>query len=315
MLRQSLAIRLIRNVSHGPLREIRHGPLRGERCCCSTQRGCPEGHKAGAEDGFLFFYFYFYPSSPCFFSLGESHDSTIHFDLPMFVTITKRVWTVAWVINDHENRLQWPTCRNQRVLWLLLKSRGRCSGLMNGVVLPVKQKAMMYDAEHSIERNLKWMLYGTCAYASAGNDIKWKDVPWSLVVLAGSRRPGRSFLWMGRADEPTYVHLHSCVGKCDGYHFHKCKACGWFPRWTKMHLHKDCFSRDYFVSPIQHVNMRLQVYRIYVCICIYILYIICNYNIYIFIEKVYKYLLVCRQPELVLKKSRTNETWITDSHS
>ena len=28
-----------------------------------------------------------------------------------------------------------------------------------------------------------------------------------------------------------------------------------------------------------------------------------------------KYLLVCRQPELVLKKSRTNETWITDSHS
>lgn len=82
-----------------------------------------------------------------------------------------------------------------------------------------------------------------------------------------------------------------------------------------MHLHKDCFSRDYFVSPIQHVNMRLQVYRIYVCICIYILYIICNYNIYIFIEKVYKYLLVCRQPELVLKKSRTNETWITDSHS
>ena len=43
---------------------------------------------------------------------------------------------------------------------------------MNGVVLPVKQKAMMYDAEHSIEQNLKWMLYGTCAYLSAGNDIK-----------------------------------------------------------------------------------------------------------------------------------------------
>ena len=65
-----------------------------------------------------------------------------------------------------------------------------------------------------------------------------------------------------------------------------------------MHLHKDCFSRDYFVSPIQHVNMRLQVYRIYVCICIYIYYVTIIY-IYIFIEKVYKHLLVCRQPELV----------------
>lgn len=289
MLRQSLAIRLIR------LRYVQTPRLvsitdRWDTSWTATWRKMLQQHpkrvpwRAQSRSGRWFFVvlFYFYPSSPCFFSLGESHDSTIHFDLPMFVTITKRVWTVAWVINDHENRLQWPTCHNQRVLWLLLKSRGRCSGLMNGVVLPVKQKAMMYDAKDRIEQNLKWMLYGTCAYLSAGNDIKWKDVPWSLVVLAGSRRPGRSFLWMGRVDEPMYVHLHSCVGKCDGYHFHKCKACGWFPRWTKMHLHKDCFSRDYFVSPIQHVNMRLQVYRIYVCIYTYI---ICNYNIYIYIYR------------------------------
>ena len=57
----------------------------------APKEGALKGTKQERKMVFCCFNFYFYPSSPCFFSLGESHDSTIHFDLPMFVAITKRV--------------------------------------------------------------------------------------------------------------------------------------------------------------------------------------------------------------------------------